>query len=351
MKIPRQELESKLSLAAPALASKELMEELVQFWFTGEVVVAYNDIIGIDMPFKTDFEGGVRGSLLLGLLGKSRAKDVTVESAEDGKDLVFKAAGAKLQVALLPMAQSLWQFPEVDEKAMFRVDPDFVKMLERSMLSVGDNTSVADQLGVTIISEEGGLDFYSTDSKTITCGSMKMPKGYSAGRVILPTVFCQQFVKLCKDGGKLLLTKDSVVAQNAAGVRLWSRLVDAPRPLDFASAINTHLPNGYKKKMTPIPSRLKLAIERVVVVLTGHSGEPIEMKLDPEYLRLYAKTANAEIKDVLRLEKPHEEITALMDPELIRRALPECESMMLTERCLVMVHGDNFIHLISGFSR
>src|SRR5258708_37719206 len=100
-----------LNIARPALASKDLVEELVCFWFVNDKVYAYNDVIGIQLPLKTDFTGGIRGSLILGLLDKSRAKDIFIEPINDG-EMLLRAANTRLTMPLFEDKRSLWDVPE-----------------------------------------------------------------------------------------------------------------------------------------------------------------------------------------------------------------------------------------------
>lgn len=351
MKIERTALAAKLAIVAPALATKDLIEDLCQLWFFGDSVVAYNDIIGIDVALRSEFKGGVRGSLLIGLLDKSRAKEITIE-VDDNDQVTFKAAGAKLSLARFRPEAAPWRFPDFNEKAAFKVDETFVKAINRALISVGGDSAIPDQLGVTILAEEDGwLNFYSTNDKSLLWIGMKEPKGWDVKRLIVPQSFCEQFVRLCKDGGDLLVTDDSIMAQNAAGTRLYSRLVDSQRPLDFGRVISGSLPKDYKyKNLIPIPTRLALALDRIAVVMVGKGAEPIDVDIEGDTLRLAGKTERAEIKDLLRLEENHPTVRMRIDPVPVRRALEYCDRMLFTERVLIMAGPDGLVYLVSAFA-
>jgi hypothetical protein len=352
MSFLRKELVDILDVTKPALASKDLIEELTQFWFKGDCVYAYNDIIGLQHPLKTDFVGGLRGSLLLGLLDKSRAKDIHIEplqNGEDQKEMLIRAANTRLTLALLDDSRALWEIPSFDKAKSVVFGKSFLEVIESVLVSVGGDTSVPDQLGVTIEPNNKFLDFYTTDSLCISWARLPLPENYNCGRIILPEVFCEQLLRLFKDGGYLVISEDSVAAQNSKGVYLYSRLIETNNPLDFSGQIRESIPKDYDKLLVDIPSRLKLAIERILIVLQNSPpGESARIFIDKgNILRLYVKTSIGEIKDSMKIIQEHEDIAVDADPILIKRVLQGREKFLLSDKCILLTGPKNFVHLIS----
>ena len=351
MPFARKDLLDTLNLAKPALASKDLVEELVCFWFDGKTVWAYSDIIGIQIPLATDFVGGLRGNLILGLLEKSRAKDVTISPSENG-EMLLKAANAKLTLALLENERALWEVPDFDKGNAFVVDKSFIKAIENVLVSIGGDTSVPDQLGVTLLCDDQFLDMYTTDNSTISWQRLDKPKGYNVERVVIPAAFCEQLLRLMSDGCYLIVNDESVMAKNNKNIFLFSRVVDCPRPLDLVGQVQSELPEDFYDKLVTLPTRLKLAIERIMVVLQGQVGNPAKFYVDEkkQFLRLFSKSDLGEVRDSMKLEEEHLSIELNVDPTLVKRSLEGRTHFMLTENCMILFGPDDFIHLISSSS-
>lgn len=350
MNLERKLLLDTLNIIKPGLASKDLVEELTCVWANGTYIYAYNDLIGIQVPFKTDFMGGLRGSLLLGLLDKSRAKEVSISTLNGGNEMLLKAANARLTLALLEENRALWEVPEFDKSKSFVIGKEFIEALENVLISVGGDTSVPDQLGVTLLATNDTLDLFTTDNSTISWQRLAKPKSYNVERVIIPAVFCEQLLRLCKEGAHLIVTEDSVMAQNAKGIFLFSRLVESSRPLDLADMVGSSLPETYEKDLITIPSRLKLALERVSVVLENHVGQPADFFIEENNvntLKMFGKTDLGEIRDSMKLDQEHLPVRISVDPSLIKRALVKRTQFLLTDNCMVLAGPGDFVHLIS----
>jgi DNA polymerase III sliding clamp (beta) subunit (PCNA family) len=354
MKIPRQAFLKALNTAKPALAAKELIIEMVHFFFTGKSIIAYNDKIGIEVPFQTEFEGGLDGKTLLGILDKSVAKEVELQEGERRSEMVLRCGNARANLSLLDPKRAIWQFPKYDERDAFAIDKDFVSILGDMLICVGQNVSTPDTLGITFVPsdrDEEWLDLYSTDMSTMAWARLDLPKHYRASRCCVPEEFCKQLVALCKDKGTMIVEDDCVMALLDEGVKLYGRLVDVPRPLDFAEQVEETVPDP--NRLVDIPNRFKMAIERVSVVIEHLPGEPCEISIDDEnVLRLYAKADRGEIRDAIRLKgDPHEEISNWFDPALIKRGVDNRTDMFIGRDALVMRGPDNYYQIVNVADR
>ena len=352
MKISREAMLGSLDIIRPAVASKDLVEELVHLWFDGTTVMAYNDKVGIEVPMKTDFVGGLRGSLVLGMLGASRAKEVVLEPVK-GKDdqMRMTAAAAKITLPLLPEERKVWEFPDTKRAQMSVISADLIGALEKALVTVGTDISVADQLGVTLISDGNTLCLYSTDSNSMTECLVPKPKDYKGDRVILSSEFCEQLVRLCKNGGHLSVLKDCVIAENPSGTRLYGRLIESTRPLRFVEVIERILPPKHKDKMIAIPSRTKLILERLSVLLEGHPGHRTTMGIAEGALYVEAKTAYGELSEDVKIEGEHAEVEVEIDHSLIKRVLPYATQMLLVETALILTGDNDYMHLIATYQK
>lgn len=345
MKIPRLDLLTAAKLAEPALAAKAIVEELTYFWFTGEELIGYNDILGITVPLKSEFQGGLKGSLLIGLLEKSRAKAVEFTHISEN-ELLIKAANARLNLSFASMDRAIWTEPQFRDPVQFAITKEFLQCISDVLVSVGFDTSVPDQLGVSLLPDNDILYFFTTDSKTISRAILPLDCTGLPDRVILPLSFCEQLLKLCKKGGKILIAEDSICAVSESGVKLFGRLIETRNPLAYHATVNQAMSQLNGDELVTIPNRFKLAIERVSIVLENNVGEPASFAIENGILSMYAKTSLGEIKDSMRLEEQHKAVDAHIDPALVKRSVDGCSAFAIGPSCMFL-SKENFIHLIS----
>lgn len=345
MKIPRMDLLKAVKLAEPALATKPIIEELTYFWFTGESIVAYNDILGITVPLQTEFQGGLKGSLLIGLLEKSRAREVEFILGEN--ELLVKAANARLSLSFADIQRAIWTEPLFEKPIEFPITNEFLQAIDDVLVSVGYDTSIPDQLGVTLLPDTNILYFFTTDSKTISRAMLPFDCNGLPERMILPLTFCQQLLSLCRKGGRLLLSANSLCAINSNNVHLFARLIETTRPLEFHSTVDNAMAQLQGNTMVPIPNRFKLALERVSIVLSVNVGEPALFSIADGVLHMQAKTGLGEINDSMRLVEDHGKIDVHVDPLLIKRAVDSCSSFCIGPSCVFLSKEPHFMHLIS----
>lgn len=343
MELPRQELLEALTTAKPALATKEIVEECCCAFFDGKALTTFNDTLGIRVPFKSPFTGGVRGSLLIGMLSNSRAKDVTVEPLTDGNAL-FKAGRTLLKLSLLPLEQAVYEIPKLKGDG-FCPDSAFWLALERVCVALGSNLTAPEQLGVSIAPTRAGLNFYATDASTLCETSVEADWPQLKERITVPSVFIEQLLKI-KDGKtKLHLTGGAISAVNKEGVMVFSRLVSVPKPSDFEKTINDCLKGV---KFFSIPRRLPLALERASVLLSTESNVSLTMEIMDDQLQLRAKTSLGDLKDTIGLEEANGNIQCRTNPDLVKRALEYSVDIALSEQ-VILLQSKGFRYVVSNF--
>src|SRR5688572_14425066 len=96
----RNELIALLNAVKPALSNNDLIPVLSMFWFTGSEILAYNDQISIQVPFKSNFVGALPGATLLAMLNSSLAEEVDL--TQKGQTASLAAGKTKLKLACLP---------------------------------------------------------------------------------------------------------------------------------------------------------------------------------------------------------------------------------------------------------
>lgn len=328
-----------LNLIKPAIAAKDLVEELAHVWFDGETITAYNDAdLGIQVPFTSPFKGGIRGALILGLLVNSRAKEVIFELQDEGF-VLLKAARAKALLTVLEPERAVYELPPAS-KNVYKFGDDFTTALKSVMISVGNDTSIPEKMGITLIVSKQCIDFYTTDSQTaahVELAQGKDCKLKPGSRYIIPTTFCEQLLRLCGNGGELDLQEDIVTATNSDGVFIWARqVVISDKPFDFAGAFARHT-DFPDEALFETPSRLSLALDRSLTMLDGLPDEPVAIMVDGGKLRLVTTAeGRGELKDSVDIAATVPAVTVKIPPNRIKRALGLTTHIAMTKQIVYM---------------
>lgn len=360
MTMARKDFVDKLGRVSPALSGNDLIPILTHFCFADGEVTAYNDQIGISAPCKTGFEGCVPGGTALGLLNASRATnlDFSVKKGEekgDSDELTIKAASSKLKLPLLQVEDfdEVWTMPKPEKKLELPVDTRrFLAAIDCCMRSVSIDTSVPDQLGVTLMVDGKDLLMFSTDNSTLSHAILPLKSAPSFKRVILSAHFCREMLTLADKSKPLHLevhddgkAKDGDYSLLVNGnSTLFGKLIESWKPVDFIDALNKHLPPDEVGKFVSIPTKLEMIIERACIVAAA-SIETVRTEVAVKKGKASFYTASKkgiEAYDTLELEPKQADVELAVDPKLLKRGYGAFEKMMLTPSCFIMSGKDLF---------
>ncbi len=337
----RKELLEKIETVEPALANNELIPVLTMLWFTGTHLMCYNDNIGISVPFKTDFAAAVAPTLSQ-LLRNSAAK--YVELSLDGDTLRAKAASSNIKLSTLPASDFIFEmpvmradkatFPKAEAKAL-------IEGLGFCLRSVGNDVSVPDQLGVTIIPRDDGfVNLFSTNDKTLCCSSVKSRTPLKK-RVILSADFCRQLIRFGKSESLAIdITEEYSLAQ-VGKTMIYGRLIYSDNPVRFEEMMNAHLPK--KAKLVPMPSRLRMAIERAIVITSSKTATTkTEVTVNDSHIQLSSKSDRGSIQDRVAFEDSgHPPASITLDPAHLRIGQEGADKILFTERAAILSKGSS----------
>lgn len=345
----RLELIDKLETIEPALATHDSVPQLTHYWLTGKVLMAYNDQIAMSLPLKTDFQGAVPGSTLLGLLKSSTRK--RVELTPDDAALLIKAGPrSTFRLAMLPPKAFIFAMPKASGEPFAKGLGEFLAAMGSCARSLGaDYSSIPEQLGVTVLGGGDRLKLYTTNSSTISSATVKQ-KWKSGQRVILSALFCKQMIGLCKKAKSvaLLVAEDHVLLQ-ADDVTLFGRLIECERPYDFDKVIDHHFPKADHKRLMPLPRGLKGALDRAVIIAEARGDQAMtKVQVADDYMKLFSRSARGEVSDRLKLEGPHDEVSISVNPKLLLAGLDEFDQLVITDRCVVMTGDGGALYMVSA---
>jgi DNA polymerase III sliding clamp (beta) subunit (PCNA family) len=354
----RSEFVSTLKTVAPALATNDLIPLFSHFWFSENKIIAFNDQIAISAPSKgfnaskTPFKGAVPKTLLA-LLEASWAKQLDFSTGKN--EVNIRAAKAEIKLPLLPFEDTtaVFQMPRLKADDKLPVNTEtFLAAIESCMRSVDADTSVPDQLGITIIPMEDNLHLYSTNGMTLSRAIVPIDKECPIKkRVVLSKLFCEQMLSLCgKDKAVVLeIHNDYALLMNTNGVMLFGRLIEVDKPLNFTGVIDQYLTKGYEKRLTPIPNAFPNAIDRAAIISNTNLGPGITsftVKEGGRQLLMVTKSERGEVEDSLKYEGS-EDTQYKGDPKRIRAGIGAFDTMLITPKCFVF-SKENMIYMVSS---
>lgn len=350
MKVNRMEFLSLLKALSPAIANeRNAVRELSHIWMDGIHISAFNDLLGIQIDFPTDFTGGVLGEKLIGIIERSQADTVDVNVDNDA--MLLKIGRANIKLECRPIEDWFWK-PQVPEEPGYAVTQKFREAVELLLISVGSsNVENPEQRGITVIQDKTGADLYSTDAVTLSwfrIDTGNKPVVVVGTRLIMPTVFTEQLIKLgeaelCFDENAVYcLTEIEPTGEkgNRYDMLVFSKLVADENPVSFTDVVNQHV-TDYEG--VAVPAALKAQIERAMVLLTE---EPLNVEVKDNDLHLYAQTPYGTIDDHLELSHPN--VKAKLDAALLNRALEGRELIVLSTEAVVLRGPGAFLHIVAA---
>lgn len=339
----RQKLLDTLMMIRPALASNDLVPILTHAWFEGGRVLACNDAIAISAPCEVGFTGAVPGATLLSVLQASRSKEVEFIPGE--QEVQVRAGGARLKLPLLPIEKFPFDMPEPAKAAetLPVSSAEFVTAIESCLRSVSKDTSVADQLGVTVVPGKKNLLLYATNGVTISYVPVvfKGKVDWSlTQRVVLPTLFCEQLVRLGRQdkSAKLVVAGDYALLSTAGGVHLYGKLVEIEHPLDFTEQIREVMPEDEAQRAVGVPAGLARVVERALII-ADPTGERVctQITVKDGVASFVTKSGRGEMRDKLKLEG-HPDVSMSVDAQWVKIGCG-FEKILLTEGAAILRKG------------
>lgn len=344
--IPRKELLKKLATVDGALAPATSQIPMnTHFWFTGRNLMTFNGRMSIMVPCVTDFKGAVPRKLV-SLLKTSTAEEIDLIPVHDDT-LEVRAGKSKVK---LPMLAPNFTFKMPPSETMDTGKPllvdagRFVQSVEACLQSCGTMTHTIDMLGVTLQQiDSGWLDLFSTDAETISFATVRYDGGLLTNkfkRIVIPTEWCKEFVKLAAGQPELYLdvTDDYVMLDGPSGVLYCTVLEPDKNPLPFRDTLNAAYSLAAENSTVKIPEDIVPLLERANIIVMKAKMQPVVlMEVENSELIVIAKSENGEVREHIHFGKGHPHIRVPVNVKRVLDGAKLYDRMVITEAAVIML--------------
>lgn len=356
----RRALLDALNTIKPAINERENIEEFAHVWFDKKHLMASNDIgFGIQVPFETDIEFGMRGKLLIGLLSNLTAKEISFVPVEDdpgtddkempsSKKVKLIAGKTKATLSILPLESRIAEIPNVAKAKTFKASASLLGALGSVMLAKDKKPDASvDRQGVTLLQTKEYCHVFMTDNESIAWARVKpetVPLKEDERRIV-PTDFVEELLKTSRgEPTELCMTNNLIFAKNEK-MLLFSPLVGVVEPQDLLGTCESKLKPAV---FLSIPSRLKLALARSAVILPDSSNHVV-LQVSKNTLIIKSTSILGDLRDTMPLEgsKPMPEVTTKLVPSVVQRGIGQCEEIFIGAKYVIM-RSKNFTYLVAS---
>lgn len=348
-KMKRTDLVDVLNLTAPGLSTNDVLPVLAHVWFINDHVITYNDIIGISVPFKSGFTGAVPGKTIAALINNSGAKEITFEPSDN--ELNIKAGNSRFLLPILPKDAFVFDMPKQSKDAS-SMSGDFYRHISNCLESCGTDSTVPEQLGVTLIPNDSSLEMFATNNATVTYAKIS-GKPSLGDRIILSTEFCKQMLTITKSNNdaKLSISNDHALLTTPSGVSLFGKLINAEKPLDFSAMMKFHLPTDVRDKAiemnASLRNKLKLMIERAIIITNANMEQVrTEIIIENDKIKFFSKSSRGEVTDTTTADGLPD-VTISLDCSHLKGMIDGYDKILFTKKCVILTKPDA-VFMVAG---
>jgi DNA polymerase III sliding clamp (beta) subunit (PCNA family) len=344
----RETLISLLEQVQPALSSRQLQPVMGHYWFTGKKLMTFNGDIALSVACSTEFTGAV-APVLLQILKTHRANEVEFEPNNDV--LIVKAGKSRIKLPMIgaDVFADVFAMPKFKTKEPLSVDPArFLRVITSLCMSLGEDTSRSDYMGITFIKSKSGFDLYATDLATLSHAKLKLSGVDWEQRFIMSKHFARQLVKIGEGATavKLEITDGYAMFENH-GVRLWGRLEEIDRPLDFATIMADNFSSKDSGNAIEISPKLAMILDRACIITEGTIDKTrTKVTSVRGKMKFDSVSERGEMHDKLDVGEQQKDVEVSVDPRRVRDGVGKFSLWTVTPSVVAMVAPDDKITYI-----
>jgi len=339
MEVNRAELLNTLNKVKPGLATKEIVEEMTHFLFTGTDVISYNDRVCVHHPYETDFKGSVQSSKILETLNKYKTEmvDIVIEKETEDSFMIIKSGKSRVVCAfvedhkIFEKAESLTtEIGSIDD--WLEVPEHFIYGAYLSSFSAGKDASSGT---ATCIRVEGNL---------IWCGDQERSSRYELEEEMEDFMIKAALVATIQDYNftYYYVTKSWVHFIDDDNVTLSARRITGKTlPYD-------KLFGKFEGTDIDVPEGLKGSIDIASIMSSGdsESDKSVSITIEANVLTCEGRNNTGFSSSECEIEWEGDRIEFHINPVLLLEVMTKASKISVGENAS-MFHNNQFMHLLA----
>jgi DNA polymerase III sliding clamp (beta) subunit (PCNA family) len=336
MKVNREQMLNVLAKVKPGLAKKEVIEEMGNFFFTGDFVAAYNGQVCVIHDQTTDFKGSVPADTLYKLLSKVTDDEIEITVEDDKMKLKSPSLNSELSMVLQSEIEEV--IKAIDSNNQEIGWKDVPKDFADGAALCAFSASKDDTLGtLTCVMVRGDM-LYSCDN--IRTSKYKM-EANMAERLFIKASTIKELVDY-----KLTKYKETeawIIFWDEGSIIFCVRKIIGEYP-DVEQLYQME----YDKGEIPIPATLKKSIDVVSLAIDGDSiiDKSVIVKIESGVITCRGRNAKGFIEHKTPVEYAGEPFTFRINPLFLYQVTDKASTLHVGGVAVMLV-SDNFKHVLS----
>jgi hypothetical protein len=236
-----------------------------------------------------------------------------------------------------------------NENIIAGIRGQFFSAIERCLLS---STERPPAFGITLIPGDQKVKLFSTDGRTMTYEQLELTTRVRLReRLILPTAFCKQMLRLAKTAQttRLAFGKDHALFAADDTLLFTPTLRNLVNPLPFESVLQRHMPNRLKAKFVAIPKpKLGLMLQRALSCrIRGRDrSNPwrrdafTKVKVHNNVIEFFSQSDRGVVLDETDVPDHPNVEEVKVRPDLLLKAYAWADKMLVTKKSVLLATDD-----------
>ena len=339
MKIKREELKAICAAVKPALATREVIEQMGHFIFTGHEIVTYNDKMCIHYPLETDFECSVRAKDFYEILLKDDSEAVRLKKKDNYLHMTSPTLKSKTNTVVEEEIGDLLEelHRQVKEEAEFKSIPDnFIEAISFCVFSAAKDVTWG-ALTCLLVS---GENVFSSDNLRVSHYKMsdKMDRFLLAAQAVPELVKFDEFTAYA-------VTTSWAHFKTTENVLVSVRLVDGEFAEETALAVFDEEEQGITFEM---PAKV-LKGTSVAEVFTEHGADfdkVVDVSLTKGKVICKSEKEAGSIEKIVDIDYKGEDVEFTINPVFLQQIMDKATDVtILSDKAFF--NRENFRHVVA----
>lgn len=354
----RKELLDKLNSARTCLATQDIIPVLTHFCFDKNKITSFNTGQAVIIDCDTGLTCSVPGDQVIKILGSYDTEDVSIVQTD--ANISVKSGRSSVKLNTLP--GNIFPFKLADDimgtDKQHDLTEEFFEGIKQVALSMGNNASLRNQYGITVISTPEKTTLYSSDRARVSSFTLSEPIKSAPFTILLPKAFCDTLISVSKDfkSGRLYVGKDSILVDflvdgKSAGIQLYSNFSADIDFIPFESILAQVVLS--QDKFQPVPSSFLNCIDRNLILISSDKNPEIEIKTEGKVMTITSSNDHGTVVDEIEFPNTLDDVVCKMKPLFVRQAIVASEKIVFSDfdggPILVGTKG-GFLHLVSSIA-